>query len=120
MTIKNGKIKQDRVMTAIEGSYPKPKYLFSGSGRELLDNFGTRFYEFENKIGISEFKKLSDKAALMAIEDQNAAGIDFVTDGEERRGHYVLHILKRLGGIDFKRLRKKSIRGGMYVRQLPL
>ncbi|MGR3220700.1 MAG: hypothetical protein ACUZ8H_12925 [Candidatus Anammoxibacter sp.] len=119
MIKETGKIRQDRVMTAIEGSYPKPKYLFAGSGRELLDNFGAKFYDVEKEIGVSEFKNLSDKAVLMAIEDQNAAGIDLVTDGEERRGHYVLHVLKKLSGIDFKCLRKKSIRGGIYVRHLP-
>jgi len=47
------------------------------------------------------------------------AGIDFVTDGEERRGHYVLYVLRKLAGIDFKRLTEKSIREGRYVRSLP-
>ena len=113
------KIKQNRVMTAIEGSYPKPSFLFPGSGRELLDDFGVTFHEFEQKIGTLEFKRRQDKAALMAIRDQNAAGIDFVSDGEERRGHYVLHVLKKLNGIDFSNFRQKSIRGGVYVRWLP-
>jgi 5-methyltetrahydropteroyltriglutamate--homocysteine methyltransferase len=55
----------------------------------------------------------------MAIEDQNAAGIDFVTDGEERRGHYVLYVLRKLAGIDSENLTEKSIREGRYVRDLP-
>ncbi|MFQ5854153.1 MAG: hypothetical protein ACE5LU_00710 [Anaerolineae bacterium] len=107
-------------MTAIVGSYPKPKYLFPGSGRELLDAVGMSFYDLEKKIGAQEFQQRMDRAALMAIEDQNAAGIDFITDGEERRGHYVLYVLRKLGGFDFENLRAQSIREGMYVRDLPV
>jgi 5-methyltetrahydropteroyltriglutamate--homocysteine methyltransferase len=115
-----GKIKQDRVMTAIVGSYPKPAFLFRGKARSLLDNFGMNFYELEKRIGREEFRKLTDRAAIMAIEDQNSAGIDLATDGEERRGHYISHILRGLDGIDFNHLRKKTIRGGVYVRKLPV
>ena len=106
-------------MTAIVGSYPKPAYLFDGSGRALLDAVGFTFYELEQQIGPSEFKKRLDRAALMAVEDQNSAGIDFITDGEERRGHYVLYVLRKLGGIDFAHLTEKAIREGKYVRKLP-
>ncbi|MFQ5343174.1 MAG: hypothetical protein ACE5F6_16670, partial [Anaerolineae bacterium] len=115
-----GKIKQDRVMTAIVGSYPKPKYLFPGSGRELLDAVGMSFYDLEQEVGSREFQQRLDRAALMAVEDQNAAGIDFITDGEERRGHYVLYVLRQLNGFDFEHLRSTSIRDGAYARELPV
>lgn len=120
MEKQTGKIKQDRVMTAIVGSYPKPKYLFPGSGRELLDNVGMSFYDLEKEIGSREFRERLDRAALMAIEDQNTAGIDFITDGEERRGHYVLYVLRKLRGFDFHNLRRRPIRDGAYVRELPV
>ena len=71
-----GKVKQDRLMTAIVGSWPKPRYIFDGSGRELLDDVGLGFYQLEREIGPAEFKVRLDRAALMAIEDQNEAGID--------------------------------------------
>ena len=106
-------------MTAIVGSYPKPREILLGSGRELLDAMGITFYELEKEIGAREFKNRLDQAALMAIQDQNSAGIDFITDGEERRGHYVLYVLRGLGGIDFEHLRVKPIREGRYVRELP-
>jgi 5-methyltetrahydropteroyltriglutamate--homocysteine methyltransferase len=61
-----------------------------------------------------------DQAALMAVEDQNAAGIDFITDGEERRGHYVLYVLRGLASIDFENLLETPIREGKYVRHLPV
>ncbi|MBI2022420.1 hypothetical protein HYS97_01030 [Candidatus Daviesbacteria bacterium] len=114
----NGKIKQDKVLTAIVGSYPKPKYVFSKTGRQLLDDVGISFYKKAEKIG-RKFDDKLDKASFGAISDQNLAGIDLITDGEERRGHYVLHILKGLSGIDFNKLTKVSIRGGTYERNLP-
>ena len=117
---RNGKITQERVMTAVVGSYPKPKYIFRPNSRELLVKVGMTFYELEEEIGTQEFKKRLDKAALMAIREQNSAGIDLITDGEERGGHYVLHILRKLAGVDFNRLKEKTIRDGTYVRKLPV
>ncbi|MCI0395630.1 MAG: cobalamin-independent methionine synthase II family protein [Chloroflexi bacterium] len=119
MATLTGKIKQTRLMTAIVGSYPKPRYLFPGTGRKLLDEMGLTFHELAREIGPAEFQQRLDRAARQAIEDQNAAGIDFVTDGEERRGHYVLYVLSGLGGVDFQKLTEKSIRDGRYVRHLP-
>lgn len=117
---KDGKLTQERVLTAIVGSYPKPKYVFRRSSRELLVSVGMIFHELEDEIGTREFNKRLDKAALMAIREQNSAGIDLITDGEERRGHYVLYVLRGLAGIDFEHLREKSIRQGVYVRELPV
>lgn len=116
----NGKIKQDRVLTAIVGSYPKPKYIYPKSGRKLLDNLGMSFDALEKEIGKSKFNALLDKASLQAIKDQNDANIDFITDGEERRSHYVLHILKKIEGIDFKKPKKISYRGGILQRYVPV
>ncbi|KKQ77626.1 MAG: 5-methyltetrahydropteroyltriglutamate-homocysteine methyltransferase, nonfunctional [Candidatus Daviesbacteria bacterium GW2011_GWF2_38_6] len=105
------KIKQDKILTAIVGSYPKPKYIYAKSGRKLLDNLG---FSFNVK------NKNLDRACQEAIQDQNEAGIDLVTDGEERRGHYVLYVLKGLEGIDFNNLKTISIRGGIYKRDVPV
>ena len=113
------KFKQKNVLTAIVGSYPKPHYVFRKSGRKLLDSVGLEFYEAEKNTDRKKRKTLIDKASLHAIKDQNDAEIDFITDGEERRGHYVLHVLKGLGGINFKKLSTISIRGGVYKRKVP-
>lgn len=105
------KIKQNKILTSIVGSYPKPKYLYQKSGRHLLDHLGFSFN--------GENKNL-DQACLEAIQAQNEAGIDLETDGEERRGHYVLYVLKGLEGIDFDHLKTVSIRGGVYKRDVPV
>jgi 5-methyltetrahydropteroyltriglutamate--homocysteine methyltransferase len=53
------------------------------------------------------------------VADQDGAGLDWVTDGEERRDHYVLYVLRGLEGVDFGRLTQRSIRDGRYERALP-
>lgn len=114
------KMEQERVMTAIVGSYPKPRYLLRSSGRKLLDDMGRTLYEEAQKVGAVEFEQHADRAALMAIREQNKAGLDLVTDGEERRGHYVMDILRMLDGFDFEHMKPKSIREGNYIRELPV
>ena len=108
-----------KVLTAIVGSYPKPRYVYSRNGRSLLDSYGFAFDRRQSEIGPAEFAKLLDKASLEAIKDQNRAGIDIVTDGEERRGHYVLHIVNRLRGIDAHNRKRISIRAGTSEQDAP-
>jgi 5-methyltetrahydropteroyltriglutamate--homocysteine methyltransferase len=110
---------QDKVLTAIVGSYPKPRYLYPRNGRALLDSFGFAFDRRKEALGTDEFSRRLDKAALDAIKDQNRAGIDIVTDGEERRGHYVLHIVNRLEGVDARNLKPISMRAGTSQQNAP-
>ena len=110
---------RDRVLTAIVGSYPKPRYVYPRNGRSLLDSFGFAFERRRDELGASEFGRLLDRAAREAIEDQNGAGLDIVTDGEERRGHYVLHIVNRLRGVDARNLKPISMRAGTAQQNAP-
>ena len=108
-----------KVLTALVGSYPKPRYVYPRNGRSLLDSFGFALDRRRDEIGHREFSKLLDRAALDAIDDQDRAGIDIVTDGEERRGHYVLHVVNRLRGVDARSLRPISMRAGTSQQNAP-
>jgi len=108
-----------KVLTAVVGSYPKPRYVYKQSGRSLLDSFGFAFDGRRQEVGPAEFSRLLDRAALEAIKDQNRAGIDIVTDGEERRGHYVLHIVNRLEGVDARNRKSISMRAGTSRQDAP-
>src|SRR6266550_4276002 len=110
---------QAKVLTAIVGSYPKPRYIYKQNGRSLLDSFGFSFDRLQKELGQAEFARLLDKAALEAIKDQNRAGIDIVTDGEERRGHYVLHIVNKLDGVDAFNRKPISMRAGTAQQDAP-
>ena len=109
----------DKVLTAIVGSYPKPRYVYPRNGRSLLDSFGFALDRRRQQVGTAEFSERLDRAALEAIKDQNRAGIDIMTDGEERRGHYVLHIVNRLEGVDAQNLKPISMRAGTSQQNAP-
>jgi 5-methyltetrahydropteroyltriglutamate--homocysteine methyltransferase len=58
-------------------------------------------------------------AVLAALKDQEAAGIDIVTDGEQSRQHFVHGFLERLEGIDFARRVTIGIRADRYKAEVP-
>jgi 5-methyltetrahydropteroyltriglutamate--homocysteine methyltransferase len=112
-------LEQDRVLTAIVGSYPTPDYVNPQSGREQLDAFGTAYDKLRQEVGSSAFEELLNRAALESIEDQNQAGIDITTDGEQRRAHYVTNIASSLYGIDGQNRQRMAIREGSVAREVP-
>ena len=105
------------IRTSIVGSYPKPRYVYDPRGDLLVDS--ASFYRLAQKIGQRRFGRRLDRAAAMALRDQRRAGLDFVTDGEERRDHYIWYVMRHLRGIDFQRLTRKPIRQEKLVRDVP-
>ena len=58
-------------------------------------------------------------AVLAVLKEQEAAGIDIVTDGEQSRQHFVHGFLARLDGIDFARRVTIGIRADRYKAEVP-
>jgi 5-methyltetrahydropteroyltriglutamate--homocysteine methyltransferase len=58
-------------------------------------------------------------AVLLALREQEEAGIDVVTDGEQTRRHFVHGFAERLEGIDPERRARIGIRGNRYVAEVP-
>jgi 5-methyltetrahydropteroyltriglutamate--homocysteine methyltransferase len=87
--------------TTVVGSYPKPLW--------LSNPFGAFFggWRLETKV----LREGQDDATLLAIGDQERAGIDVVSDGEQRRDNFVYYFTRRLKGFDFNRLARKRLRG---------
>lgn len=109
----NGKVRSVTV-----GSLPKPTSIYPKSGRELLDGMG---YDFRAQFSSAhQSHSTLDKAVDEALAYQAEAGLDIVTDGEERRGHYVLDVLAGLNGIDMSKRKPTAIRGGTVTRELPV
>jgi 5-methyltetrahydropteroyltriglutamate--homocysteine methyltransferase len=74
--------------TTVVGSWPRPPWLL----RELRrKNAG--------EIGYEEFQRVADDAALLAIKYQEDAGVDIITDGEQRRDNFYSFVADRLEGI---------------------
>jgi 5-methyltetrahydropteroyltriglutamate--homocysteine methyltransferase len=58
-------------------------------------------------------------AVLIALKDQEAAGIDVVTDGEQSRQHFVHGFLRHVDGIDFDKRVTIGIRADRYKAEVP-
>ncbi|MGH7117685.1 MAG: methionine synthase [Acetobacteraceae bacterium] len=58
-------------------------------------------------------------ATLLALKEQEDAGIDIVTDGEQSRQHFVHGFLENIRGIDFSRRVEMGIRADRYKALCP-
>src|SRR5436190_569687 len=93
--------------TTITGSLPKPPWL-APPGTHLIPEW---------VIPADRLAEAQDDAVRLAIADQEEAGIDIVSDGEQRRRHYIWGFLEGLTGTDTVRLGRKRTRGGKYVAE---
>ena len=87
------------LQTTIAGSLPKPAWLAQPNqlwAPWLLEG-----------AALAEAKR---DATRLAVREQELAGIDIVTDGEQSRRHFVTGYLEHLRGIDFKHLVTMHIR----------
>jgi 5-methyltetrahydropteroyltriglutamate--homocysteine methyltransferase len=94
--------------TTIAGSLPKPAWLatplmlwapWQQTGQALAD--------------------AKRDATLLALKEQEDAGIDIVTDGEQSRQHFVHGFLEQLEGVDFTKRVTMGIRNNRYDAQVP-
>src|SRR5678815_3888690 len=94
--------------TTIAGSLPKPAWLaetdklwpaWRGSGAELA--------------------QAKRDATLLWLKEQEDAGIDIVSDGEQSRQHFVHGFLEQVEGIDFEHKVKMGIRDNRYDAMVP-
>jgi len=95
------------IRTTIAGSLPKPAWLSDPSAQL----FAPWMVPAERR------DEAQDDAVRLALIDQETAGIDVVTDGEQRRRHYIWGFLEGLSGFDTERLGKKRMRGGRYAAE---
>jgi 5-methyltetrahydropteroyltriglutamate--homocysteine methyltransferase len=94
--------------TTIAGSLPKPAWL--AKPRML---WAPWMLEGE---ALLEAKR---DATLLVLKEQEDAGIDIVSDGEQSRQHFVHGFLERLEGIDFGRKVRMGIRNNRYEADCP-
>jgi 5-methyltetrahydropteroyltriglutamate--homocysteine methyltransferase len=88
--------------TTVVGSYPQPDWLIDRGnlGGRLPPR--VRAHEIW-RIPEPYLETAQDDATLLAIRDQERAGIDIVSDGEMRRESYSNRFATALGGVDIER-----------------
>ena len=96
------------LQTTIAGSLPKPAWLAPPGqlwAPWLLE--GERLAEGKRD------------AVRLALYDQERAGIDIVTDGEQTRRHFVTTLIESLDGVDFEHKKTVHIRS-RYDAEVPV
>jgi 5-methyltetrahydropteroyltriglutamate--homocysteine methyltransferase len=94
--------------TTIAGSLPKPSWL--AKPRMLWAP-----WQFAGE----ELAEAKRDATLLALKEQEDAGIDIVTDGEQSRQHFVHGFLEHIEGVDFTRQIAMGIRNNRYQALVP-
>jgi 5-methyltetrahydropteroyltriglutamate--homocysteine methyltransferase len=86
--------------TCLVGSYPQPEWLID---RARLSKQVPRVRARDLWLVASDkLEAAQDDATLLAIRDQERAGIDIISDGEQRRESYSNHFATALEGIDIE------------------
>ncbi|HZT52686.1 MAG TPA: 5-methyltetrahydropteroyltriglutamate--homocysteine methyltransferase [Stellaceae bacterium] len=87
--------------TTLVGSYPQPDWLIDRS--KLTHSAPPRIRAREWwRVPPEHLAEAQDDATLLAIRDQERAGIDILTDGEMRRESYSNHFATALEGVDIE------------------
>ena len=87
------------IPTSLVGSYAQPDWLIDRA--RLRDRFPPRVRAQELwRVDPAFLEEAQDHATLLAIRDQERAGLDIVTDGEMRRESYSNRFATALDGVD--------------------
>ena len=95
--------------TTIAGSLPKPTWL-----AEPVALWAP--WRFEGEA----LERAKRDAVLVALKEQEAAGIDIVSDGEQFRQHFVHGFLEHIEGLDFVNKKRIGIRADRYEADCPV
>ena len=94
--------------TTVAGSLPKPSWL--AEPEKLWAPWRLQGAELEQ--GMRD-------ATLLWIKEQETAGIDILSGGEQCRTHFVHGFLEHVAGIDWQKKTKMGIRDNRYVVDVP-
>ena len=94
--------------TTVAGSLPKPSWLAEP------DRLWAPW-----RLEGAELEAAKRDATLLALKEQEDAGIDIVSDGEQARQHFVHGFLERVEGIDFAHKVEMGIRADRYKAMVP-
>jgi len=104
--------------TTLVGSYPQPDWLIDRA--RLTERLPPRVRAHELwRVAPEWLEQAQDDATLVAIRDQERAGVDIVSDGEIRRESYSNRFATALDGLDIENPGVAPGRGGGNANLVP-
>ena len=102
------------LLTSLVGSYPQPDWLIN---REILSKQMPPRVRAQQlwRVAPEWLEQAQDDATLLALRDQERAGLDIVTDGEMRRESYSNRFATALEGVDLENPGTVTSRSGHPV-----
>ncbi len=94
-----GSNRERLITTTVMGSYPQPGWLVDRRSLVAKGVPRVRATEVWN-VEEEHLEEAVEAATLVAIADQETAGVDVITDGEIGRESYFNHFANSLGGVD--------------------
>jgi 5-methyltetrahydropteroyltriglutamate--homocysteine methyltransferase len=92
-------VQPDLLPTTVVGSYPQPDWLIDRDG--LSSRLPPRVRALELwRVDPGFLEEAQDDATRIAIAEMESAGVDIVTDGEQRRESYSNRFATALDGVD--------------------
>ena len=77
----------------VVGSWPRPRYLLDALHKRQSGAFS-----------FAEFNEAADQAVLESLGHQEEAGVDIVSDGEQRRDNFYSFVVEKLDGVQLMTL----------------
>ncbi len=87
------------ISTTTVGSFPRPNWLSERERSEVT-------FRLEGEL----LREAQDDATIAILHEQERVGLDLLTDGEQRRSHFINHVLAAMEGFDLVNRRDKAIR----------
>ena len=97
------------IRATIVGSLPKPGWLAVPT-----------ILQAPWKVTSEDLPEALADATRLSVESQVAAGLDVVTDGEQRRRHYIWGFLDGIAAVDTANLALKPTRGQRFRTEAPV
>ncbi len=95
------------IATTTVGSFPRPNWLADQERSEVT-------FRLEGEL----LREAQDDATIAILHEQERVGLDLLTDGEQRRPHFINHVLASMEGFDLVNRRPKAIRRRTDVERL--
>lgn len=97
------------IATTTVGSFPRPNWLADRTRSHIT-------FRLDGAL----LQEALDDATLLILKRQEEIGLDLLTDGEQRRHHFISHVLAAWDGIDTVNLGvKDNYRRIMQQRSVP-